>query len=371
MWNRFKTFDPLLFLIPVILMTISVTFIYALTVNTVGDNLYTRQAIYATISLILMMLTAFLDYRSFKGWWIWIYLAGVLGLLTVMVVGKSEFGARRWVEIGFFQLQPGELEKLIIIIALAALLAKRMPKLSYNRFILTLLVLFVPIILVLAEPDLGTAIVVTLTGLGMLFHARLTRGQKILLIGGIMVVITLSFLSFQNIQPFNALLKDYQKNRLASFIEPSRDPSGSGYNVLQSVITVGSGGLTGKGLGFGSQSQLNFLPVAHADFIFAGIAEGWGLLGSVGIITLYGLLFSRIIQAAKIAKDDFGLLICVGIMIKIMVEILINIGMNIRLMPVTGIPLPFLSYGGTTMITNALCLGLVQSIVMRFKRLTF
>jgi len=166
-------------------------------------------------------------------------------------------------------------------------------------------------------------------------------------------------------------MKDYQKDRLASFIQPARDKTGSGYNVLQSVIAVGSGGLTGKGLGFGSQSQLNFLPVAHADFIFAGIAEAWGLVGSLAILALFGLLMSRLIQAARIAKDEFGMLICIGVLVKIALEMLVNIGMNIRIMPVTGIPLPFLSYGGTTLLTNALCLGLVQSIVMRYKRLTF
>jgi rod shape determining protein RodA len=134
---------------------------------------------------------------------------------------------------------------------------------------------------------------------------------------------------------------------------------------------VGSGGLTGNGLGQGNQSRLNFLPVAHADFIFAGIAEAWGFVGSSTIILLYLLLIFRVIQAARIAKDDFGMILCIGIAIKLIIEVTINIGMNIRLMPVTGIPLPFLSYGGTTLLVNALAIGCVQSVVIRYKRLTF
>jgi rod shape determining protein RodA len=225
--------------------------------------------------------------------------------------------------------------------------------------------------LILVEPDLGTAAVVALIGLGILVHAKLSRLQVGLVVAGLTAIAVVGVLSFKGIQPFDGVLKDYQKNRLVSFIDPTRDRAGSGYNVLQSVIAVGSGGMTGTKLGQGSQSQLHFLPVAHADFIFAGIAEAWGFVGSLGLLALYGFLLSRIIQAARIAKDSFGMLLCIGIAVKIAFEMLVNIGMNMQLMPVTGIPLPFLSYGGTTLITNALCLGMVQSVVLRHKKLTF
>jgi len=205
----------------------------------------------------------------------------------------------------------------------------------------------------------------------MLFYAPLVRWQRVFLTVGILLVAMVITLSFKGVSPFKGILKDYQKDRLISFIDPSKDPAGSGYNVQQSKIAVGSGGLLGQGLGEGSQSQLNFLPVAHADFIFAGIAEAWGLIGSYGVIFVFGILCFRLLHAARIAKDDFGMLLCVGITIKLIFELLVNIGMNIGIMPVTGIPLPFLSYGGTTLLTNAILIGVAQSVVTRHKRLTF
>lgn len=371
MWNKFKTLDPLLYLIPLILSIISVVVIYALTVDFAGSGLFLRQGIYAVIGMILMVGVTFVDYRSLKGWSIWLYGLGLIGLALVKLVGKSDFGAQRWIDIGPFQLQPSELIKLILIVALAAFLSKASHFMSGRRFLVSIAMITVPFLAVMLQPDLGTAIVIGATGLGLLLHANTTKAQKLIIWGGIISIVLIFILSFQNITPFSGLLKEYQKDRLVSFVDPSRDLSGTGYNVLQSVIAVGSGGVVGKGLGVGSQSQLHFLPVAHADFIFAGIGEAWGLVGTWGIIGIYTLLLFRILQAAKIAKDSFGMLLCIGILIKILVEVLVNIGMNIRLMPVTGIPLPFLSYGGTTLLTNALALGIVQSVVIRYKRLTF
>lgn len=371
MWNKFKTLDPWLYAISIILMVISVVVIYTLTVDFSGLGIYVRQAVYAVIGLALMISVTFLDYRGLKAWAPWIYLGGFISLILVKLVGKSDFGAQRWIDIGPVQLQPAELEKLIIIIVLAALLSRAVHVVSNKTFFFSLLLIIVPLLVVLKQPDLGTAIVIGVSSVGILLHAQITRFQKGVIIGGIVAIVLIFTLSFKGVTPFSKVLKDYQKDRLVSFIQPDRDQSGTGYNVLQSVIAVGSGGLTGKGLGFGSQSQLHFLPVAHADFIFAGIAEAWGLVGAWGIIVLYVILLFRILQAARIAKDTFGMLLCIGILIKILVEVLVNVGMNIRLMPVTGIPLPFLSYGGTTLITNALAIGIVQSVVIRYKRLTF
>lgn len=371
MWNRFKTLDPLLYLLPIILMVISTVVIYTLTYNSVGTSLAVRQGIFSAIGLVLILFMTFVDYRSLKAWSGWIFIAGLIGLVLVKLVGKSEFGAQLWIDIGFFQLQPGEIEKLVVIVAVATLLHKGGAFLSGRRFGAVLAATFIPVVAIMAQPDLGTAIVILGAGIGMLLYAKKPRWQTAAILGGIVLVVTIFTLSLRNVAPFTHLLKEYQKDRLVSFIDPTRDSSDTGYHVEQSVIAVGSGGLTGKGLGFGSQSQLNFLPVVHSDFIFAGIAESWGLIGSWGIIGLYSLLMLRIIQAARIAKDDFGMFLCVGVMAKILIEVIVNVGMNIRLMPVTGIPLPFLSYGGTTMLTNALLIGIVQSVVIRYKRLTF
>jgi len=371
MWNRFKTLDFWLYLLPFILMIVSVAVIYTLTVNADGSGLYLKQLAAGVVGVGAMLVATFYDYRGLKAWAVWTYLFGVLGLIVVRLVGASAYGSQRWINIGPIQYQPGELEKLIVIITLATVLGRGAGVISNRRFLGSIALLAVPVLAVLVQPDLGTALVCTAAGLGVLFHARLRRWHRWFLVGGLIALVAIFALSFHGTKPFDNLLKSYQKDRLASFVDPSRDSSGSGYNVIQSVIAVGSGGLTGKGLGYGSQSQLNFLPVAYADFIFAATAESWGLLGSVAILVIYGMLLMRILQAARLAKDEFGMLLCIGIAVKIAVEVLVNVGMNVRLMPVTGIPLPFLSYGGTTLVTNALCIGLAQSVVIRYKRLTF
>jgi rod shape determining protein RodA len=368
MWSRFKTLDPWLFVLPLMLMGLSVLMVYSLDPS---SNLYIHQAVYALLGIGCLGVAAFVDYRGAKAWAPWIYGIGLLGLVAVRLVGVTNFGAKLWINVGFFQFEPGELMKLFTAILLAALLGSRRAAPGAGRFLLILAVGLVPVIAIIAQPDLGTALIVLAIVIGILVHAGLSRWQKLVVVASLMVGILLFGLSLANVPPFGHILKPYQKDRLTSFIHPQNDPSGSGYNVLQSVIAVGSGGLTGKGLGNGSQSQLNFLPVAYADFIFAVIAETWGLVGSLLVLGLYAFLVLRILQAARIAKDQFGALLCIAVATKIIFEVLVNIGMNVRLMPVTGIPLPFLSYGGTTMLTNALCVGLVQSIVLRYKRLTF
>lgn len=371
MWSRFKTLDPLLLVLPVVLMTASTVVIYVLTVDTAGISTAFRQGLFSIISVILMVALTFVDYRALRAWAPWIYSVGLALLALVEIIGRNNFGAQRWIDLGIFQLQPGELMKFILIIGLAALLSRRLPTLSWRHFLQALGLIAIPAALVLLQPDLGTAVVLVVIGTGTVLYSRLPRQAKGVLIGLLLVGIISVGLSFKNVGPFTHLLKDYQKDRLASFIDPKRDPAKSGYNVIQSRIAVGSGGLTGRGLGFGSQSQLNFLPVAHADFIFAGIAEAWGIIGSYGVIILYALLVLRILNAARISGDEFGMLICIGLASKLIFEVLVNIGMNMGIMPVTGIPLPFLSYGGTTLLTNAMLLGVAQSVVVRYKRLTF
>ena len=371
MWNKFKTLDPLLYLLPVVLMGVSIVMIYTLTNDTVGINTALRQGIFAIISILLILFATMLDYRNLRIWIPWVYGLGILLLVTVQLKGQAAFGAARWINVGFFQLQPGEIFKFILIVTLAAVLSRSRAALSGRQFFWVILLIGVPALAVLVQPDLGTAMVLSVTGVGMLFYVPLRYWQRLFLIISILSVVIVIALSFKGVSPFKGVLKEYQKDRFASFIDPARDKNGTGYNVVQSKIAVGSGGVFGRGLGEGSQSQLNFLPVAQADFIFAGIAETWGLIGSYAVIFVFGILCARLLNAARIAKDDFGALLCIGITIKLFFELLVNIGMNIGIMPVTGIPLPFLSYGGTTLITNALLIGIAQSVVTRHKRLTF
>jgi rod shape determining protein RodA len=371
MWSRFKTLDPFLALLPLILMAVSVVVVYVLTVDTAGAATALRQLSFSCIGLVLLGVGTFLDYRAFAAWSRWLYLVGLVLLGAVEVLGLQAYGAARWIDLGPFQLQPGELMKWVLLVALATILGRRQLVTSARGLLLALVCIGVPVVLVLLQPDLGTALVLSVMSGAVLFHSRISQRAKGIVAALVMAGVGSIILSFNQVGPFTNLLKEYQKERLTSFVNPAADPAGSGYNVIQSTIAVGSGGLLGKGLGFGSQSQLNFLPVAHADFIFAGIAEAWGLLGSTLLLAVYAILIYRVLAAAQIAGDEFGMLLCVGVAAKLSFEVVVNVGMNMGIMPVTGIPLPFLSYGGTTLITNAILLGMVQSVVIRYKRLTF
>lgn len=370
MWRRFKQLDPFLLAAPIILLLLSVLFIYVLTADAVGFSLALRQGVVSIIGVGLMIGLATLDYRIWWNWRLWVYLCMLALLIVVHFLGSTQFGATSWIDLKVFQLQPGELAKVLLLVVLAGILLANRSKVKATAFIQAVILALIPLTLVLLEPDFGTSLILMAMVLGVFLSARLNLLQRMLVWVSMFAMVATITLSFAGVQPFSSLLKDYQKARLASFIEPSKDLSGSGYNVQQAKIAVGSGGLMGRGLGSGSQSQLNFLPVAHADFIFAAIAESWGFLGSLLIIGLLGGLVFRIIQIAKLARDEYGQLICVGFATMLLFQMLIHIGMNIGVMPVTGIPLPFLSSGGTAIITYCLGLGLVQSVLIRSNRLT-
>ena len=368
MWSRFKTLDPWLFTLPLLLMSVSVLMIYFLNPD---SSLYLRQLTYSLLGIFCLGLAAFVDYRGLSAWAPWIYAGGLLGLLAVRLFGTTEFGAKLWINFGFFQFEPGELFKLIGLIAVAALLSRSREAGRFGRFIAASAAGLLPVVLIILQPNLGTALVLLAEVVVVLLYANIRPWQRWMVVGSLVLGMLAVGLCFRGVKPFTHILKPYQKARLTSFIDPKADQLNSGYNIEQSVIAVGSGGITGTGLGNGSQSQLNFLPVAQADFIFAVIAENWGLVGAWGVLAIYLFLILRVLQAARIAKDQFGALLCIGVAAKLIFEVLVNVGMNVRLMPVTGIPLPFLSYGGTTLLTNALALGIVQSVALRYKRLTF
>ena len=220
----------------------------------------------------------------------------------------------------------------------------------------------IPAGLILIEPDLGSSIVLLGTWFAMLLFSPMKKKQLIILIGVLILLLAASW-SF--------VLHDYQRQRVYTFINPAADPQGSGYNAIQSIIAVGSGGLWGRGLGRGFQSQLKFLPERQTDFIFASTAEELGLLGSMVVLGLFFLIFYRLIRVIKTARDNFGMYLSLGIFFMFFIKVLINIGMNIGILPVTGIPLPLLSYGGSSLITSFLALGIVQSIVARRKAVKF
>jgi len=369
--KKIHTFDILLFLIPVLLLIVSLSVIYSLVVGTNDSELILKQIVSALIAIVMAVGVCFVDYRFFKSVnWI-LYILGILLLIYVDFFGKEAGGAMRWINMGFFQLQPSELAKFFIILSLASFFAPKIRKISWKDIFFSVLILIPPLLLILKEPDLGTALVIGFIYIVVLFYSRPTKIQSFLVISMILLSFAVAILAVKNVSPFGRLMHDYQKNRILTFIDPDRDPYGQGYNVRQAQITVGSGGITGKGLGRGTQSQLQFLPKPHTDFIFAGIAESFGFLGMLVFLAIIALLILRILSISVEARDNFGMLICIGAAAMFFFQATINIAMNLGYAPVTGIPLPFSSYGGSALITYFFILGIVQSIFIRHKKISF
>ncbi len=325
-----------------------------MTIYSAGAD-WRRQLLWLALGAVAFGAAAWFDYRRLARLAPALYAAMILLLLAVHLVGRSSLGARRWLEVAGFPLEPSELSKLLLVVVLAALLAGR-PTLSWRRFALVLVMAAPTTALILTQPDLGTAIVIVAVLLGMLFLGGLRPGQlAALVIAGLMVIPVLPY-----------VLHDYQRRRLEIFLNPGSDPLGAGYNLLQAKIAVGSGGLFGQGWLHGVQGQLGFVPERATDFVFAIFAEQFGLLGGLIILlAVFGLLMTRILKTAAVAPDRFGELIAGGVFVLVFVQVVENVGMNIGLLPIAGIPLPLISYGGSATITTLAALGLVQSVVVR------
>lgn len=319
-------------------------------------NHFQKQLMSALIGLALMSIFALYDYRVLDSFSAKLYFLILLSLALLVIWGKTIRGTTGWIGLGSFHIQPVEITKVIMIIFLASFLSKKKTHLSpVVRTIASIILTAIPVLLILKQPDFGSAAVIIGIWAGMLFASGINK--KIifgLVVAGMLMASSGWF-----------ILKDYQKERLINFISPYNDPRGSGYNVIQSTVAVGSGGIWGKGLGHGSQSQLNFLPEKHTDFIFAVMAEELGFVGSVVILGLFGILIYRIKETARLARDNFGYLLAIGISIMLFLQIFVNVGMNIGVVPVAGVPLPFLSYGGSSMVSVLIAMGIVQSIYIR------
>jgi len=318
------------------------------------------QVIYLILGLAVAVFLSLIDYRSLRGLTFFLYFALVGLLLLVLIIGDRTMGAARWIDLKFFQLQPSEIGKLIILLFLAKFFTEN-SELKFRHILLIIGLVAVPLILILLQPDFGTAMVIFFELLILLFFSNV---KKIILVGFLAVLILAAPVGWH-------FLKNYQKQRIYTFMNPSADPYGSGYNVTQAKITVGSGGLLGQGIGKGTQIQLNFLPVAHTDFIFASTAEAVGFVGSIVLIILLLFLVIRVFNVARVSKDLFGYYFALGWGMVLLFQIFINIGMNLGIMPVTGIPLPFVSHGGSSMLTNMAAIGILQSIYLRCRKVTF
>lgn len=361
-----RNLDFVLILVILALIVVSLIFIGSAThINTPSEDRYwyvQRQGIFAVINMVLIFALLHMDYKSIARYANVLYVINLLMLLAVMFVGQSALGAQRWIQIGPISLQPSEFSKLIMIISLANLLDKRAGQLqTWRDLVPVFLYVGLPFLLVLKQPDLGTSLVFVSILFGMLFVAGIPMRMLLTIIGAGIAMLPI----------FWNFLKDYQKMRLTVFLDPNVDPLGSGYHIIQSKIAIGSGMLTGKGLFAGTQSQLNFLPENHTDFIFAVIGEEVGFIGSVLVLLLYFVLLYRGLKIAGEARDNFGTLMAAGITSMIAFHLLVNVGMTAGIMPVTGIPLPLMSYGVSSLTSNMISLGLLLNIYMRRQKILF
>lgn len=371
MSSKIKTINIILYIIPLLLTAVSITVIYSLVFGGQDANLPMKQGISSAVGIAAMLIASFVDYRFFKGTsWIF-YIITLILLLYVDFFGVAAGGAMRWIPLGMFQLQPSEVAKATTILVLASFFSGKIGRLQWRDIFVSALIVLLPLILILKEPDLGTALVVSFIYIVMLYCARPTKIQVITISFGILLMASVIVLSAMKVAPFGSFLQDYQRNRILTFIDPSLDPYGKGYNVKQAQITIGSGGLFGRGLGRGSQSQLQFLPKPQTDFIFAGIAESFGFVGTAVFLCLFVYLIIQITGVAHIARDNFGMLLALGTAAMFLFQVLVNVGMNLGLAPVTGIPLPFSSYGGSALIVYFAMIGVVQGVYMRHKQITF
>lgn len=356
--NNFLKLDWVLVVSVLLLLAIGIIILYSISFNGAvldASNLQ-KQIISIVIGLGLMSFFSFFDYRKFNSYSTKFYFLTLILLLAVIFFGRTIRGHTGWIGIFNFHIQPVEITKLVMVIFLASFLSVKKTQLTIVvRTVVSIILVLVPIFLILKQPDLGSAAIIVASWITLLLVSGLNKKNLAILF--LLGVVTLSSGWF--------MMKDYQKDRIMNFIDPYRDPTGSGYNVIQSIIAVGSGGVFGKGLGHGSQSQLNFLPEKHTDFIFAVIAEELGFAGVVAVLIIFGVMFWRMKEAARLASDNFGYLLVIGIMAVIFFQLLINAGMNIGIMPVTGVPLPFLSYGGSSMVIVLASIGIVESVYIR------
>lgn len=357
------------------------------------------------IGLVLAMWIARSRYESLLQWhWI-LYGITNISLIAVMIIGTTAKGAQRWITVGSFNIQPSEFAKLGVIITLAALLHTR-PASTIPSFLRALAVTAVPWALVFLQPDLGTSLVFGAIVIGMLYWGNANPGWLVLMVSPLMAAIlfslflpgwfawtalmaliawrtlpwpwlgsfgaaTVNLLSGSLGLVFWEILKDYQKDRLILFLNPDKDPLGGGYHLIQSRIAIGGGELLGRGLNNGPMTQLNFVPEQHTDFIFSAVGEEFGFVGCIVLLLVFWVICLRLVMIAQNSKDNFGSLLAIGVLSMIVFQVIVNIGMTIGLAPVTGIPLPWMSYGRSAMLKNFLAIGLVESVANFRHRLKF
>lgn len=317
-----------------------------------GDTYLYKQSFWIAVTLGTWFFISTIDFRFLRQTRVvtTLFLLAIFLLSLVHLIGHSAKGAQNWISFGGFSLQPSDMMKLVLIIVLAKYFSRRHIEIANIRHIIVSAVYaLIPFVLVVTQPDLGSALIIGAIWFGMVLISGISKKHLFAVLGIGLVTFLLAW---------NFVFKPYQKARIMNFIYPLQDIRGTGYNAYQSTIAVGSGGLFGKGIGYGTQSRLNFLPEHKTDFIFAAFAEEWGFVGAFLLFIFYGLIFYKLTQFALVAETNFEALFTYGVIIWFIAHIIINVGMNIGLMPVTGIPLPLMSYGGSHLLAEGIALGM-------------
>ncbi|MFP4198242.1 MAG: rod shape-determining protein RodA [Halanaerobium sp.] len=331
-----------------------------------------KQAVSVILGLLIVFILQAFDYKIFKEYAAVIYITMLLMLTATLFFGRSVAGGGRWISLGGFNLQTSELSKIMLILVLADVIDSNSDDMGYLKgMFLPSITAFVPFVLVILQNDLGTALVLFFIYLVMLFVGGGNFKYMAAVFGGgflTTVMVITSHVMLNTPLPF---LKEYQLNRLIVFVNPNIDPQGSGYNIIQSIIALGSGRGLGKGLFAGTQNQLNFLPEKHTDFIFSIIGEEFGFLGAAVVILLFLFLLWQFLSIAENSRDRYGYLVVIGVIAMFLFHVLENVGMTMGIMPITGIPLPFISYGGTFMLTSLTAVAIVININLRKNKLMF
>jgi rod shape determining protein RodA len=358
---KFKYFDIPLQVSILLLATTGLTILYSTSLSTESTAIFWRQLIFFGIGVFCFLFFSFFDYHSLAKANRTVYVIFILLLIYLLFFGPEIRAGRRWISLGFVSFQPAELIKIVVILGLARLLHLRRGQINtFKNTLWSLCYILLPATLIVLEPDFGSALIIVGIWAGMLLTSPIKKK--------FLAVLFIIFLAFSGVA-WKYILKDFQKDRVKVFLNPQLDPRGRGYSVKQATIAIGSGQWLGKGLGKGLQSQNKFLPEKQTDFIFAAAAEEVGFVGIFCLLGLYSFICLRLLKIIRSVKDDLGMYIATGTFFFFFLHIMINIGMNVGLLPVTGIPLPFLSAGGSSLVASFIALGIVQNAVLQSKML--
>lgn len=368
--TRLRDFDPLLLLAALGLVAIGTILIYSGSLTAFGrpdaydfSHPVMRQVLFAAVAVAVSLVLALVDYRVLGTLSVGLYILALASLIFVLIAGDEAYGSRRWITIGGTQVQPSEIAKLVVVIALAKYLSDQQERIGTLRVFLTsLAIAAVPALLVFAEPDLGSAVIFGAIWLGMVTVAGARPLHLAGLLGIAVALLPLLLLVFA---------ADYQRDRIDLWLNPDQDPLGASFSVGNGFIAIGSGGLFGKGLTEGTQTQLDYLQTKTTDYIFSVLGEELGLVGALVLFALFVILLFRGLRVAGLSRDLFGRLLATGMVIFILLQTFINVAVNVGLLPVTGIPLPFVSLGGSSLVSLFVGLGILQSILIRHRRFSF